>query len=57
MKSISNGPKIYGLDTIHFELNIDNLNIDPKYNNQWNGTINMEKPFNAPAVVSLPHFY
>lgn len=33
MKSISDGPKIYGLDTIHFELNLDNLNINPKYNN------------------------
>ncbi|CAK57119.1 unnamed protein product (macronuclear) [Paramecium tetraurelia] len=57
LKSTSSGPKIHGLDTIHFELSMDNLKIDPKYNNQWNGTINMEKPFNAPAVVSLPHFY
>lgn len=27
------------------------------YYGLWDGTLNLEKPFMAPAVVSLPHFY
>lgn len=57
MKSTENGPKLFGLDTLHFQLNIDNLAVNEKYTNKWNGTINLEKPFEAPIVVSLPHFY
>lgn len=51
------GPKIHGLETIHYELDMSSLSIQKKYNNKWNGTINLEKPFDAPVVVSLPHFY
>jgi hypothetical protein len=36
---------------------MDNLAVNEKYTNKWNGTINLEKPFEAPVVVSLPHFY
>lgn len=57
LKSELDGPKIHGLETQHFELDMSSLSIQKKYNNKWNGTINLEKPFDAPIVVSLPHFY
>lgn len=57
MKFSESGPKLFGLDTLKFELSMDNLAVNEKYTNKWNGTINLEKPFEAPVVVSLPHFY
>jgi len=53
----SSGPKLFGLDTVHYEVEMSDWDKSKDYNNFWSGTINMEKPFSAPATVSLPHFY
>ena len=54
---LTKGPKIFDLETVHAELTPAPLYKNPKYNNKWHGTINLENPFKAPVVVSGPHFY
>lgn len=53
----SPGPELFGLDTIHYEVDPMFLKKSDDYYGLWDGTLNLEKPFMAPAVVSLPHFY
>lgn len=53
----SEGPEVFGLETVHLESHLDNFKKSPEYHSNWDGTTDLSKVMAAPIIVSLPHYY